>query len=61
MTRLVLNDTQLIELVRETLDQIEKAEEPNKSLFLVSEFARELLRQRVLAKVEFLRLLSARK
>jgi hypothetical protein len=61
MDREVLNDTELINLVRETLNQLETRDESNKSVALLAEFAKELLKQRVFTRVEFLRLLAPKK
>lgn len=61
MDQQVLNDIELIELVRKILRQVKTEGAPNKSLILLSEFAREQLRQRVLSKVEFVQLLDPKK
>jgi hypothetical protein len=61
MDQQVLNDAQLIELVRKTANHIETGDKTNKPLILLAEFARELLRQRTLAKVHFPQLFGRRK
>jgi len=60
MDQQVLNDRELIEMVRKTANQIE-ADKSDKSLILLAEFAGELLKRRVLGKVQFLRLLAPKK
>ena len=53
-----LDDAELIALVREAQKVIETRAESHEVHVLLRNFARELLRRRVLAKVEFVRLME---
>jgi hypothetical protein len=53
-----LSDTELIALAREAQKVIESQGESNELHVLFRDFAKELLRRRVLAKVEFVRLME---
>ena len=54
----VLNDVELIALVRETQEEIEAHSELNELNSLLRDFAMELVKRRVLAKVQFVRLIE---
>jgi hypothetical protein len=54
----VLNDVELIALVRETQEEIEAHSELNELNSLRRDFAMELVKRRVLAKVQFVRLIE---
>jgi hypothetical protein len=54
----VLNDVELIALVRETQEEIEGHGELNELNSLLRDFAMELVKRRVLAKVQFVRLIG---
>ncbi len=52
------SDAELIALVRKTQDGIEAHAELNKVNLLLRDFAKELLKQRLFIKVEFVRMLE---
>jgi hypothetical protein len=52
------SDAELIALVRNTQDEIEAPGEVNELNLLLRDFARELLKQRLFIRVEFLRMLE---
>jgi hypothetical protein len=54
----VLNDVELIALVRETQEEKEAHSELNELNSLLRDFAMELVKRRVLAKVQFVRLIE---
>lgn len=54
-----LNDTELIALLRKTQDEIAAYGESNELHLLVRDFARELLKRRLLAKVKFVHVLES--
>jgi len=54
----VFDDAEVIALLRETQNEIANYGESNELNLLVRDFAMELVRRRVFAKVEFLRLIG---
>ena len=54
----ILDDAELISLAREAQQVLETRGESNDLHVLLRDFAKELLRRRVLAKVEFVRLME---
>ncbi len=57
----VLNDVELIALVRETQEEIEAHGEWNELNVLLRDFAAELVKRRVLSRVQFVRLMELRR
>jgi hypothetical protein len=57
----IFDDAEVIALLRETQNEIAAYGESNELNILVRDFAMELVRRRVFAKVEFLRLMEPNK
>ncbi len=57
----VLNDVELIALVRETQEEIEAHGEWNELNVLLRDFAAELVKRRVLSRVQFVRSMELRR